>query len=359
MNEIAFVLLADLHFGDDFDREAELPPIEHTRLSTLLRAVSPANRFFARNCIAHDLAVVGALPRYLTKLFVEARQRGFQGDTFDQFLLLGDIVTWPSQRSFTFARQYLSQDEYSPLEGVGHTRGLKIPAASVVTVPGNHDKLMSSDLDNYHRLFAGPLSGAAYPNPRRSHMVSRRIKNREVLFIILDANIYPVDALSLKASCRNHLARGSVAGEMIAEVRSKMTQLKDRVSVDEAELHDFEGATKILILHYAADHRAVWQRATPPANLLLPHTCRGVGSLVESLKQDLDVIVHGHLHVPRIYRFHGVPVVSVPSMSQRGARNGFYVLRFVDGDIRADYHQWARTGFAFDQSSALSCSLVS
>src|SRR4030095_4385131 len=116
----------------------------------LLKAVRPVERFFKKNCVAHDLAVVSALPRYLTKLYIQARSSGFTGENFDLFLLLGDVVTWPSERAFEFAGAYLSRGMYGSLEGVAHCHGLKIPSANIVTVPGNHDKLMQRDLRLYH-----------------------------------------------------------------------------------------------------------------------------------------------------------------------------------------------------------------
>jgi hypothetical protein len=73
---------------------------------------------------------------------------------------------------------------------------------------------------------------------------------------------------------------------------------------------------------------------------------------------DFDDDARLHLHEARLYRSLDVPVISVPSATQRAAANGFYVLRIRgQDDIRAEHHVWRRTAFVQDPTEALSAPL--
>jgi hypothetical protein len=352
MEEIVCVLLADLHFGSDFDREAELPPIEHARLADLLGLASPINRFFRDRCQAHDLAVTGALARYLTAVFMDARANGFKGESFDLYLLLGDIVTWPSPSAFRFAGQYVTREAYGSLKGKGvpHCAGLKAPRDRIVTIPGNHDKLLEPNLNAFHAGFLAPIGLDLDPRPGASYFISKALKGVEFLFILVEASVYGTLPMEMNWHVRNHLASGHISDSLVQEVLRKSEDLRHGVRVDGAELADYDKAVKILVLHYAADDAAVLQGFGGLDAWFVPHACEGVETLVGALKGDLRLIVHGHLHQARRYRVLGVSAVSVPSATQRGAANGFYLLRVSGDDFRVEHHVWRRTAFVVDPS---------
>src|SRR4051812_6657351 len=133
---IAFVLLADLHFGAGPLKQAELPPLA---LSGVLRKFGmrgDVEKFFAGRCAAHDLAVLKSLPRYLTKLLVKLRTReDFPGYEFDQMLLLGDLATWPSHAAYDFLRDYIATDNIR-LTNNRTMAGLNTKPVNIVSIPG-------------------------------------------------------------------------------------------------------------------------------------------------------------------------------------------------------------------------------
>jgi calcineurin-like phosphoesterase family protein len=346
----AALVLSDLHFGADLLREAEVPPLQFPWWRTLL--APSVRRYMEAKCKAHDIGILLCLPLYLKKVLHQLRLEGLGESKFTFYLLLGDMSTYANGSSYVFLRQYLSQTHYSP-QGLTKIQALDIPIDRLVMIPGNHDKLLRTNLDIYFQQFAGPLSFPG-PLPMRSFFLTKKAGDTEFLFILVDASVYASIAENLDLSAREHLAMGRVSEELTRDIQTKLDQLKRGTSVDAAELKNYSQSRKILLVHYAVDDRAVLGSVLPRDELVLPHSCVGLDNLVKDLSRDLHLVVHGHLHCARIYNHHGVKVISATTTTQKNSKNGFFVLKFYDsGDLITEHHKWTGSGFVLDESRDL------
>jgi 3',5'-cyclic AMP phosphodiesterase CpdA len=282
----------------------------------------------------------------------------FERDHFDLCLLLGDQATTPDPDAYGFLRQYLTSARYKSA-GI-ECAGLGFSPGQLLAIPGNHDKLFRTNLDIYQQEFVSQLS-----LPRieagRSRIVVRRFARTEVVFILIDPSIYANNELTIDLSCRSHLASGEVTAEITAEITEKMTSLRDKREADGERLKgEFAAALKILLVHYAVDLSRL-PRSHQWAEKFLPHACEGLDDLVTALRTgfQLQLVIHGHMHVAWLYNHGGVQVVSSSSTTSRGGSNGFFVLKFFDNnEIRAEHHCWTGNRFTADPEASLSKPLV-
>jgi len=349
-----FVLLSDTHFGSSLLDQSQLPPLEVWRLIERARLGDRLDQSVRDHCKPHDLDTVRLLRYYLDFLFILLRDDGYSRDDFDLYLFLGDHVTWPLGASFRLFRDYVNRDKCTSGDGSVQItcRGLNIRADRLLMIPGNHDKLFQPDLNIYHRLLSEELKLPTEPSKKMAFVNCRRFGNREFVFISIDANDYCETANAVDSSIRSHLARGTVTEGLREQVHRSVRSLHDGGTVDGCSVTDYVAATKILLVHYAPDLiRATDGRWT---GSLLPHECTGLSDLIDSLAGQLDLVLHGHLHSPNVYRLGGVPVISIGSASQVDCPNkGFFVLKFFEGpDIRVEHHLWNGRGFVADPDDA-------
>jgi predicted phosphodiesterase len=219
----------------------------------------------------------------------------------------------------------------------------------MIAIPGNHDKLLRNDLDIYDSWFVDQLRVDSV-HRRGTRLVHRRIKERDFLFILLDANVYASNRLTIGFRARKHLARGRVDESQLSELVEKLDKLRSGNNVDNVTIPDFKRAFKILIIHYAVDAALVTGGGPDPIRYVLPHECDGVNEFISSLADYLDLAIHGHLHEPRLYNTAGVPIISVGTASQKGATMpSFYLLKFErSGQVHAEHHIWKGQGFTKD-----------
>ena len=338
---------------------AEVPPLSVPRYVRLFHR--RILKFFENRCAAHSYPLLRHLPRYMRLLIDEYRDEGFSRDDLDLYLILGDLVTFPTARSFRFAREFLTQDEYISTEtGALHKySALGIPPQRLLLIPGNHDKLLQPDLSLYHRHITRGIGLPGGPAPRNSFVVSRTLGNRTWLFILIDASRYGSTGLVLDSEAKNHLAAGEVPEPLSASILEKLDKLKNGDVVDGLKLEGYEDAIKVLVAHYAVDDILAAGPAHKVKDFVLPHACQGLGPLVEALKGEIRLVLHGHLHVPQLYNFNGVPVVSAASTSQMNENNGFFVIKIYDtGEIRAEHHRWYGSGFLRDTDPMLNKALI-
>lgn len=355
--EAVFVVLSDLHFGDDLMREAEGPL---PSVPWWLRALDyDVKCFFEKRCSAHDIGILKTLPRYLKSLFSDLRRSGYSGHDgkdFDLYLLLGDHSTRPTGSSYRFLREYLTAKRY--VTGSSDLRhscaGLRIDPSILVMIPGNHDKLLLTNLDFYHNEALKPIGLPAQPKMGDCWLTLRSIGARKFLFVLVDASKYAATNDRLDLSCHEHLAGGEISSRLKASIVSKIERLTKGISVDGVDGRDYDAATRILVVHYAVDTRKVSGLSQELNALILPHDCKGLDELVNELSHVFHLVVHGHLHKPMIYRQGSVPVISATTTTQRGGDNGFFLLKFLaSGEIAAEHHRWLSTGFLLDSRSEL------
>jgi hypothetical protein len=348
----AALVLSDLHFGADLLREAEVPPLQIPWWKTML--APSVRRYMQTKCKAHDIGILLCLPLYLKKVLHQLRLEGFESSKFNFYLLLGDVSTYANGSSYVFSREYISQTNYSP-QGLMPIPALGIPVDKLVMIPGNHDKMLRTNLDIYLQQFANPLGvPGPGPLPMHSFFLTKNAGDTEFLFILVDASVYASMAETLDLSAREHLAMGRVSKELAQEIQTKLDQLKYGASVDAAKLKNYSLSRKILLVHYAVDDRAVLGSVLPRDELVLPHSCIGLDNLIKDLSGDLHLVVHGHLHCPRIYNHCGVSVISATTTTQKDGNNGFFVLKFYNsGDLITEHHRWVGSGFVLDDNQDL------
>lgn len=222
---------------------------------------------------------------------------------------------------------------------------MDIPPEKLIVIPGNHDKLLRRDTSIYFSQFVCPLQLTKGPTPQSSYFLSRSIAGTQDRYLDL--------------SCFKHIAGGEVSDTLYVNISSKLKELQRGNAVDSAELSNYANATKILLVHYAVDPWQVHGYMLPLQEWFLPHSCPGLGELIASLRSDLRLVIHGHLHHPKIYNTQGVQVISATTTTQRSRRgNGFFLLKFfASGDIRVEHHKWGKNGFIQDPTSELNMTL--
>jgi len=287
------------------------------------------------------------------------RDEGYDKADFDLYLLLGDQVTLADATSFSFLRHYLTEPECASEDGGLKVvcAGLRINPERIVAIPGNHDKLLQTNLDIYNEHFIEPLG--LTPFPKQSGTITvRQLEDRDIIFISVDASVYADEGFAVDLSCRDHLARGYVSDVMEAEVVQKLRRLQVANEADAGVMqHDYSDALKILVVHYAVNLGEVMGPFAVMQRVVLPHGCKGLDRMVSTLKKDfsLDLVVHGHLHRPVLYTSDGVPVISATTTTQSAGPNGFHLVKFLEtGDVVAEYHSWNGITFAPDADQMLS-----
>jgi 3',5'-cyclic AMP phosphodiesterase CpdA len=352
----AVLILSDLHFGADLLREAEIPPVQRSWWTGFL--FRDIRRYMETRCKSHDLAILMSLPRYLRMLIQRMRREGYDRRDFDLYLILGDLSTFANGASYSFLRQYLLEAKYST-PGFPAFPAMKIPTDKLVALPGNHDKMLRKDLEIFNREFASRLGQSIQLQPQRSFFLGRTAGEVEFLFILVDAGIYTSAEGKLDLSAREHLARGEISTELRDEIKSKLSLLRQGEPVDRAALQDYGSVVKVLLVHYAVDVQTVLSRMPNLEELALPHDCRGLSELVTELRPDLNLVIHGHLHWPKVYNYQGVQVVSATSTTQKGEYNGFFVVKFFEsGDVFTEHHKWKTNAFSKDDNAELNVPIL-
>jgi len=346
--EAMFLVLSDLHFSRDLFEAPELPRLSLSeRLRIVLKDAAVTN-FFTSRCKGHDIGCVKILPVYLKGLLAQAQRH-----EFDLCILLGDQVTVPDSKAYAFLRKYLTQQEYRCSDGYIDYRcaGLGFNKEQILAIPGNHDKLLLTNLDFYNGQFRGPIELSEEVVAQRCAVSVRKFGSREFVFVLADANRYATKELHLDVSARNHLASGEITRLLEEDIVTKLRDLKNGSSIEHG-LECFDTACKILLVHYPVEpgrfNQKMWDRG-------LPHGCEGLPEFVDKLRDEfrLNIVLHGHLHQPMLYNHEGVQVISATTSSQSGGQIGFYILNVSDtGQISTQHHSWNGAAFAADPPSS-------
>jgi 3',5'-cyclic AMP phosphodiesterase CpdA len=347
----SFLVLSDLHFGSDLSLEAEIPPLQ---IPLWMKIFAPRVRTYMESrCKSHDIAIVMHLPRYLKKVLREMQREGYERSDFDFCLLLGDLSTYANGGSYNFLSEYLTQTKYKEKTG-SEIPGLGISRERLVLIPGNHDKLLRKNLDLFNTTFVKSLRIDHSLQPVSTLFLKRDLGDTEILFVLVEASIYALHDEELDRSAFSHLAAGEIPPKLRSEVTSKLERLRRGEPVDEIRLKDYRSTLKIMLVHYAVDDRAVLGPLPHGNEFVLSHRCTGLDQLVFDCKEEIDLVLHGHLHCPRIYNHFGTRVVSATTTTQKEGLNGFFVLKlFASGDLVVDHHIWNENAFMRDTNHNL------
>jgi predicted phosphodiesterase len=356
--EHVFVVLSDLHFGNDLF-ESPTTPLLNVPIATYGLSGQKITKFFEDRCRGHSVACVRKLPRYLRMLLWQLRQDGYPESKFDLFILLGDQSTLAHANSYKFLREYIHQTEYETkdADGTFTCAGLGVAASDIIAIPGNHDKILRSSLTLYNNEFTRVLGLPEEVQPQRCTIAVRRFGEHEFVFILIEPSTYSDEDLKLGTDFRSHLAAGKVSEKLIEDVQTKLGILRDRgqLSADIKLQNSFSSAVKILLVHYAVDDTKF---KSTLEEFVLPHGCEGLANLVDLLKVEfqLSLVLHGHLHVPMLYNYNGVQVISATTASRvdDARKTGFFLLKvFKSGNMVAEHHLWTGVGYTLDPDASL------
>jgi len=343
------ILLSDLHLGSRLDEQLSFPDFTVAPKTLGWFARKKINRYFRKRCKSHDLNILKTLPHFLNFL------RSRDGIDFDFYLVLGDIVTLPSVAACQLAQAYLTNTKcVTAYSGLQHEcTGLGIPLDRLIAIPGNHDKMLLTNLDLFNQEFAAPLGLPVIPKSK-SYFIYKRNGQIEFLFIIVEANIYCAKSKELDKTYRRHLAKGAIKPDTKKEIKQKIEQIRAGNKVDHAQLDDFKKAFKILLIHYAADDTQVAGRWQGLFDLVLPHQCEGLTELLKSVSANVDLLIHGHLHQPAAYAHEGVQVLAATTTTQMlEKRNGFHLLKFYGRELHAEEFLWDKNTFVSKHTFAI------
>src|SRR5260221_975910 len=346
----SFVLFSDLHFGFHLQHAEhalyKLPKLHIKFAPARILAKRLIQRYFEKRCIPHDFDVITALPAFLRHV-----QNKCGINDFDLYLLLGDLATWPYQRSYSLLCNYLTKADVADSYGgyVTSCKGLVIPASKLIAIPGTHDKMLLSPLNFYNQSFCRPLGLPDMPQSSTWFM-HKKIAGIDFLFILVDANSYSsCGDMAVDLSFRRHLACGRVSNPLIDELKRKFAELRQGNSVDGVKLVNFDQDVRIMLTHLVPSESEVLGLPERLLEFVLPHKCYGVKSLLKNLAGEIDLLIHGHLHRPKVYAFDGTQVLSATTTSQIEGYNGFYLLKFHEREIVAESYKWMGNDFSLEE----------
>lgn len=337
--ESTILVLSDLHFGRDLHIAPELAPIGMVPLIEKAGLSDQLRDFVRLNCRGHSLIPLSKLPRYLQFILHEHGKEGV-----DLCLLVGDQVTVPDKSSFNFLRGYLTSSRYQFVtDGLQSTiTGLGLDPKSIVAIPGNHDKLLLSNLNSYNSEFTDALGLGDKLEPGGFWITLRRlgIPQREILLLLVDANRYASQDNLLDTSALKHLASGEISQKLTESISVALTTIA-QTGVIRGEKLEYQSAFKILLVHYAVDSGKLSGKASL-SERLLPHDCKGLIDLVSVLRNHrFDLVIHGHLHRPGIFNLAGITVLGATTAGQANAENGFFLITLSGvGEFRVEHHVW-------------------
>lgn len=361
---VIFVLLSDLHFGLKPLSEGETC---YGEIDAITASQDPYfNQIIRALCKAHDFTLLDQLPQCIRGLAYDegvasyqfrGGSRHYEHYKFDLFIFLGDLVTYPTQSAFSLVSEFIGGRRALRIpfsKELDEVHGLKLLDSEYLMIPGNHDKLLEPDLAKYYRNLCYPLRYPFQPNASGSFMESRVFQGQEFLFVSIDASIYLKENQSPMLEL-SHFAQGNLSSELHEELRRKFISLRQNNRVDKAEIKNWTNTFKILLVHYAVDEKKVLGRFPHPKHYLPPLNCKLLKEFVDCSGGDIDLVLHGHLHKPKLYSQNRIPVVSVPTCTQMGGNQGFYVLRvFQDKKVMLQHYRWNKTGFSRDRNPVLS-----
>lgn len=352
--ETVFVVLSDLHFGPDLPESARIQNLNVP--ITYGRGSDKVTKRFETFCVGHHKPCVAALGPYLKWQLLKLKNHGgYRNAQFDLFVLLGDQSTLAHEQSYKFLREYLLKDEYVTTDEYITYRcpGLEIPEASIMSIPGNHDKLLRKNLDLYHNEFSKKLNLSEQVKPQESVVTVRRFAGREFIFILLEPSVYCSEELTLDGSIVGHAAKGMVNEPVRQHIRKELKVLQSGGKLESGCYleNPYANAMKVMLVHYAVDlTRFSWE--------WFPHDCAGLQDFVEKLREEfqLSLVLHGHLHQPLIYNSNGVQVVAATTATRvdQGKKTGFFFLKvFESGEMQTEHHVWNGAAYALDPDLSL------
>jgi 3',5'-cyclic AMP phosphodiesterase CpdA len=315
MDAATILHLSDLHLGEDPNDDGR-----PTRGSLF--------GWFATKSLemqSHDPFILSSLH---VNLRVAARSCG-AGDDFDFYVVTGDISTNATTKErFAFAKQYLTGKlQFGRFMQVG----LALDADRVFCVPGNHDKMFEKNLDRYLHGFA---SLPAEPPYHQS--VSAR-NGRTFHIFGIDSNAYG----------EGNVAKGAITPATLAWLADQLDQLPDekpRTSI------------RLVLLHHHPTDLNKFKRRSIAAWFADKFTTLDEGPRLLALCDGrVDVIMHGHEHLPVAFREENFTPILVSAgtaseWSPRGSQeNSFFTLTFSNNRLRVRKFAWNRAAFPFQR----------
>ena len=335
--------LSDLHLGESFE-DAGGP---HRKT---VRALLDDGSLRMQS---HDTRILLVLPLELARVASAVRRRFSEAwgnqlnrsHAFDRVVVSGDIsIDATDEARFAFAFRYLTAEVpvstgrmYSGQSFVG----LEIDQGWLLCVPGNHDKLRERKLTRYASVFSNA------PAPLNYVSVVRSLDNT-IVFLGLDSNEYGDGTI----------ARGEIDDERFAWLVKTFRQLETNgLTVGSTTItpDEYANAWRVLVLHHhVVSLNAARSIAGRVKQLFTAQTTvlNGADRLIELIRNQIDIVLHGHEHLPVCFREPTVYaiIVSAGTTSEWSGTpyaNSFYVITFYDDrTVDIEEHVWTGSGFS-------------
>ncbi len=323
--------LSDLHLGNDFYDVGNKNKSDGINLQSGMAVIKNRGRFVMQS---HDGYILTSLPSDIQKAasYIAAPQK-----RFDFHVVTGDISTNAmSDERFSFARKFLVQqlsvrDKYaSQVFDVG----LNLGEDNILCVPGNHDKLDRSNLNEYLSGFGDLPQRPPYVVDKLSH------SDQRFIFFAIDSNLY------------------SEGNEAVGEISAiTLGWLKKQFdNYESLDTHESQAVRVLLLHHHPADLNTFRSRSIRHYIPLLktnPFTKLEEGErLLEACRGNIDIIMHGHEHFPIAFfnEESNCLIVSAGTTSkiqlEAKSKNSFHALAFSGREFRIVQYDWSKGRFA-------------
>lgn len=317
ISTVATILhLSDLHLGKNFSdsgKEGKASVIGLLRKKGLKMQ-------------SHDPVILNGL---YTEIRAAARSVGAIDDSYDFYVITGDIVTNGSHPArFEFAEKFITQEvpiskihDYEPDRNVG----LRLHGQSLFCVPGNHDVMDEETPERYLKQFGN------YPAPPPYvHTVEAR-NGQRFMFLGIDSNTYE----------EGNIALGKISDVTLNWLRERLFEIGNGRN----------DTVRILLLHHHPVDLNQF-RAWRPSRLYDSFSVlQNPKELLDLARGRIDIIMHGHEHFPIAFqdKISGCIIVSAGSASEwhryGHGKNSFHVLVFHGPDLEVTKFDWADNRF--------------
>lgn len=315
-----FLHFADLHFASHLDA------------ATIENYVRESININGLVCQIADSAVYSQLKDTLDNYL---SSNGLSG--FDATFLTGDICTNPiDSSSFNLPYEFLTKNIYA-----AQPKGLSLNPDLLFSVPGNHDKMLDLSMDKYEN---SPFNPPKTINDKGDYLLSLKLGMLKPDILIYGLNSNRIDE-RVPAMGRIDMRQVTDMRNCIREISDPTAAWSDRgftvrkkgkqvsVETDYAKFdQSFDLTFKILVMHHHPNRKIYKQfllseknvakkfgLATRLMDMIYDEAHNEFIKLIE--ENPFDLILHGHLHKPAIYRLGHSLVVAAGSTCEKSTRN--------------------------------------
>lgn len=315
-NQMAAILhLSDLHFGKNLDDAGEPGKAS-------IKGLIKSKRLEMQ---AHDPIIVTVMP---SEIKLAARSLGVASDSFDFYVITGDVATnGSSDERFDFAHKFLT--DKLPLSNK-YSTGLGLPPEKLLCVPGNHDVLSQETSERYLRAFK------MLPEPPPYVSYLQASNGQPFVFYGIDSNFYG----------EGNIGVGRISLPTIGWLADEFSKIDLNADEENARV-------RVLVLHHHPADLNQFRRSRSIRSVIFDHftVLENGDELLDLCRGRIDLIMHGHEHFPIAFRDDrsGCVIVSGGTVSEWQSSsiqtNTFHSLLFRNRHLEVNQFDWIEHRF--------------